>query len=93
MASLKSTANRLVKKNLKYFDDNDITDITNELKSKIIRIKDSLAATIKDNHIYSLHEPYVSCIKNGKACVEHEYGSKVSIIDHLRLAESFTAKV
>lgn len=79
LASLKSIANRLVKRIQKYLDDNGITDITDELKSELIRIKDSLAATIKDNRIYSLHEPHVRCITKGKAGVEHEYGSKVSI--------------
>ena len=59
---------------------NDITDITNELKFKIIIVKDSLAATIKDNRIYSLHEPHIRCITKGKAGVEHEYVSKVSIV-------------
>ena len=79
LASLKSIANRLVKRIQKYLDDNDITDTTNELKSELIRIKDSLATTIKDNRIYSIHEPHVRCITKGKAGVEHEYGSKVSI--------------
>lgn len=31
------------------------------------------------NKIYSLHEPYTSCIAKGKAHKEYEFGSKVSI--------------
>ncbi len=57
------------------------TDIvTPELKDTLTQAKRLLKQQRNDSHkLYSLHEPYVSCISKGKAHKKYEFGNKVSV--------------
>jgi IS5 family transposase len=48
----------------------------------LIRLSEKLLVQEKNtkNKIYSLHEPDVQCISNGKARIRYEFGNKVSIV-------------
>jgi IS5 family transposase len=51
-------------------------------KSKLLLVMKKILEQKKDskNKIYSVHEPYVSCIAKGKEHKKYEFGSKVSIL-------------
>ena len=54
--------------------------ITPELKDALTQAKRLLKQQRNDSHkLYSLHEPYVSCISKGKAHKKYEFGNKVSV--------------
>jgi len=57
------------------------TDIvTTELKDALTQAKRLLKQQRNDSHkLYSLHEPYVSCISKGKTHKKYEFGNKVSV--------------
>jgi len=54
--------------------------VTPELKDALTHAKRLLQQQRSDSHkLYSLHEPYVSCISKGKAHKKYEFGNKVSV--------------
>ncbi|MCK5914420.1 MAG: IS5 family transposase, partial [Desulfuromusa sp.] len=54
--------------------------VTPELKDALTHAKRLLKQQRNDrNKLYSLHEPYVSCISKGKAHKKYEFGNKVSV--------------
>lgn len=73
--SLRSIIRAMIKKIKKSLERTQLSEIAIDLADIIQTIKNP----IKDDRIYSLHEPGVACITKGKAGVKHEYGSKASV--------------
>lgn len=56
---------------------------TEVIKRVIHQVQQRLQGVNISGKIYSLHEPHVSCIRNGKRARPDEYGTKVTVsIDH-----------